>query len=359
MKKSFLKNILESSEGIHLTAYLVNRHDVADLKVQLREVINEAYEWLYEAINEDERNKFLEPLDNLLKDASIFQDIKGHVGIFRKKDYFRILSIPVPVEKQCHVATSFHVKPLLRWMQIDREFMLLGFDNESAHLYLGNQTSLQKIDSILLPKFFEKDEKSFLWINDWILRLTRTTKPPLFLAGETSLADTFLNKLKYEGVVKTPLAKQFQEHRVNELTQVIRALLNQEAKKYLEKSLMEFRFAEEINLVKKNIFQIAKAAVRGRIKKLIIADGIQIFGQINKKTGGLAIHPFDLNHQDDDLLDDLAQTVLSAGGEVVVVPQEDIPKGRPILAILEHPKSNLELQQELKKLALSIERSPA
>jgi hypothetical protein len=33
-KKSTLKPILESSEGIHLTAYLPNRGDLVDLKSQ-------------------------------------------------------------------------------------------------------------------------------------------------------------------------------------------------------------------------------------------------------------------------------------------------------------------------------------
>ena len=68
---------------------------------------------------------------------------------------------------------------------------------------------------------------------------------------------------------------------------------------------------------------------------MIIAEGINVFGKIDKITGGLAIHPFDLDHEDDDLLDDIAQEVLSHGGKVVVARHEEMPKGRPILAILE------------------------
>ncbi|HND86606.1 MAG TPA: hypothetical protein PLU50_12385, partial [Pseudobdellovibrionaceae bacterium] len=120
-KKVSLKSILESSEGIHLTAYLVNRGDLVDLKLQLQETLNEAYEWLYSVQSIEERKKFLEPLDALLNDARILKDMKGNIGIFRTKDSFRILNIPVDLERQCHVATTFHVKPLLRWMQLDRE----------------------------------------------------------------------------------------------------------------------------------------------------------------------------------------------------------------------------------------------
>jgi hypothetical protein len=91
-----------------------------------------------------------------------------------------------------------------------------------------------------------------------------------------------------------------------------------------------------MNLAQKNIFQIAKAAIQGRIRKLIVADEIRIFGKLDLKTGGMAIHPFDLDHEDDDILDDLAQTVLAQGGEVVLASRDEIPKGRPVLAILNH-----------------------
>lgn len=72
------------------------------------------------------------------------------------------------------------------------------------------------------------------------------------------------------------------------------------------------------------------------MRKLIVTDELSIFGKIDSKSGGISIHPFDLDHEDDCILDDLAQMVLSQGGEVVVASRDEIPKGRPILAILDH-----------------------
>ena len=77
---------------------------------------------------------------------------------------------------------------------------------------------------------------------------------------------------------------------------------------------------------------------------------MNIFGKINKDTGGLAIHPFHLDHEDDDILDDLAQAVIKYGGEVVVAPTDQIPSGRPILALL-HPldiEKQLDLDEDLR-----------
>lgn len=359
-KKEILRPILESQDGVHLTAYLVNRGDLIDLKSQLRNVINEAYEWIDAAMTQEERKKFLGPLDALLLDPRIFKQMRGNIGLFRNNDLFRVLNIPVDVEHSCQVATSFHVKPLLRWMQMDREFLLLGLEKESAHLYLGSQDSFKLIDTILFPDFFKeknllgsnlslkesrqkeiKEEEAYAWLNEWISELTKNSKPKLFVAGEKSQVESFNRNLKYPYALKAPISNSFNRYNVSEACTSIRKVLKEDSRKEIDKALLEFRFAEEGKRTRKNIFQIAKAVVEGRVQKLIVTDELSIFGIIDRKSGGLALHPFDLNHEDDCVLDDLAQMVLSQGGEVVIAKRDEIPNGRPILAILDDDGESL------------------
>lgn len=374
-KQTSLKPLLESENGVHLTAYLVNRGDLIDLKSQLVTVINESYEWLNSAMSMEERKRFLEPLNSLLLDARIFKQIKGNIGLFRTFDSFRVLNIPVDVEQSCQVATSFHVKPLLRWLQIDREFLLLGMEKDATHLYLGSQDTFKLVDSILFPEFFKekhsldgylnlkesrqkkvKGDETFAWLNEWIKELTKTTKPKLFVAGEKSKIEGLNRHLQYLNMMKTSISNSFGQHNVSDICADIRKILKEESKKALEKSLLEFRFAEEGNRTRKNIFQIAKAVVQGKVRKLIVTDELSIFGTIDKKTGGLALHPFDLDHEDDCILDDLAQMVLSQGGEVVIAKREEIPKGRPILAILDDDGLVLEKTEDLQAFEVLQER---
>lgn len=374
-KKTALKPLLESKDGAHLTIYLVNRGDLIDLKSQLRTMMNEAYEWLNSAMTPEERKKFFEPLDALLLDARIFKQMKGNIGLFRNRDSFRVLNVPVEIEQSCQVATSFHVKPLLRWMQTDREFLLLGLEREAAHLYLGSQDSFKIVDTILFPEIFKekgflggylnlkesrrrkvKQEETYAWLNDWLTELTRISKPKLFIAGDKAQVESLNRNLKYPHAVKTAVANTFGQHNVSGLCASIRKVLKDESKQALENALLEFRFAEEDNRTRKNIFQISKAVVEGRVRKLIVTDELNIFGKIDLKTGGLAIHPFDLDHEDDDVLDDLAQMVLSQGGEVVVAKRDEIPKGRPILAILDDDAQELEKTEDLHQYEVLQER---
>ena len=352
-KKSALRTILQSSKGLHLTAYLENRNDPEDLKSQLKEIIEEAKEFLEPAQNTEQMNKFLEPLVSVLNDGRIMNSMKGNVGIFRTEDSFRILNIPVTVEKQIHVASSFHVKPLLKWMQQDRDFLILGLNRESVHLYMASQTTMNKLSTVVMPDFFKIEtdlkgkpdrkqskhisqnrERFFNWLNQWLEQRTQNSDLMLFLAGDKFLVEGFIKKNKYKNVIKTPVMLRFTEQNINEICNCIRIVLKEDSEKVLERALLEFRIAEDQNRVKKNLFQVAKAAVQGRIKKLIVADGINIYGKIDNTTGGLSIHPFDLDHEDDDILDDLAQTVLANGGDVILAPRDEIPKKRTVLAIL-------------------------
>lgn len=354
-KKNILRPILESSQGLHLTAYLENRGDLAYLKSQLQETIDEAGKWLLNIQTEEEQKRFLEPLFALLDDARIFKDIKGNVGLFRNENSFRILNIPIEVEQSCQVATSFHVKPLLRWLQGDQDFLLLGLTSEEAHIYLGSLYSFKLLDSIYYDDLINvkklvknnkgpkgtiknqiKKEDLFFSIREWIIEATKFSKPKLFIAGDESNILHLKRILKYKNLVREPISTSvFDPQQVKELSEKARRIVKNETYKNFAKALLEFRFADDESRVSKNIFQIAKAVVKGRVRKLIVTDELSIFGKIDLQSGGLAIHPVDMDHEDDCILDDLAQMVLNQGGEVIIAKRDEIPKGRPILAILD------------------------
>lgn len=355
-KMSILRPLLESNQGQHLTAYISNHQNLFELRQQLRETLDIAYEYLSPVMNPEALVRFLAPIHNTMEDTDLLKRLKNNIGIFRNEKIFRIVSLPVPVEQSCIVATSFHIKPLLKWMQLDRDFLLLGVNDSSAHLYQGNQNSLTLIDSI----FFTTTQRTSFAFNSkkassqnqsynesinhltaWLFNLIRHENLRLFISGPNELTSRLEKYFPDLSINKLDYVKSFNPESAIELCTEIRSRLKKSAENDLEKALMEFYHAEDLNMTSKNIFHITKAAINGKVKKLIIADEINIFGKIDKVTGGLSIHPVHLDNEDDDILDDLAQEVLAHGGEVVVASRELIPKGRPILAILE--KTNPQL----------------
>lgn len=331
-KESSLKPILASQGGLHLTAYLVNRGDVEDLQSQLRQSLREAKAWLSEVLPPDELKKFLEPFQALQKETRLLANVRGNIALFRNLEGFRMLALPVEVERLCVVATTFHVKPLLRWIQSDHTFLLLGFHANEAHLYLGNQNAFQKIG--MLPVSTRRPHGH---LEAWLKDYAKSGQTRLFLAGDPTLTNP------YEAL-GSPVAADFREESVGRLCAFVRRLLRIEEQIKIQESLIEFRIAEERRLATNNIFRIAESASRGEVRKLIVADRVSIFGKMDPRTGALSLHPFDLDHEDDDLLDDLAQTVLARGGEVVVAPIDSLPNAKPALAILKSPAHHNELK---------------
>lgn len=337
-KKSSLRPILESSGGTHLSIYINNQGDLEDLKAQISDIINQSTKHLSLTMSLRERNKFLGPFESLLLDARIFKQMKGNIGIFRNQDFFNIINIPIEVKTNFYVATSFHVKPLLKWLQADQEFLLASFETDSVHLYKGSQDSFKLVDSVLLPECLKKSDKqdeAFIWLSEWVSLFADNSTTKLFITDKNSIIGNVKNHIKYNNFIKLGFSNTSDEQNISDICSSIREILKKHSKLKVEKALEDFHFAEEKNRTCKNIFKISKAVVEGRVKKLVITDEINVFGTINKGSGYLSIHPFDLDHEDDDVLDDLAQIVLRQGGEVLIASRVEIPNSLPILAILD------------------------
>lgn len=341
-KRMTLKSILNSRDGIHLTAYLRNYGSVEMFERQIKDTLTIANEHLASVMPEEDLKRFLSPLKHLQSDSKLLKSFNSNIGIFRSSDSFRMLNVPVETDYLCVVATSFHVKPLLRWIQADKEFFMLGMDDKSVSIYYCTQSNAVHVDTIFISNF----DKSKIWFNEWLRSCVGQGRTPLFLSGDQKFTNQIFSEVTYPYFRRDCVVGFFNSAHPESAVAEIRLHLQKETRQQLEKSLVEFNWAEEMKLGYKNIFQIARAAVKGKIRKLIVADGIQIFGKIDKHTGGIKINPAHLDHEDDDLLDDLAQTVLASGGEVIVVPRNTIPKGRPILAIL---KQNSKAKSELKE----------
>lgn len=364
-RRSILEPIFQSHEGLHLSIYLVNRGDPQDVKAQLRQALNQARESLEPVQSKEALDLFLKPVLGLLTDTRVLQNVKGHIGIFRNEDFFRILSIPIEVNFLCSVATTFHIKPLLRWLQMDREFLLLGLEPGAFHLYQGSQHALKSIEIRRRPlaapvesqgptagirPHRELMQEVMDGLNEWLSRVPAEVRPKLYLVGESTLCGAVFKRLRVGRAVRLVNYTSFHQSKLADMCQDIRRALKKEARQELERAFIEYRCAAEMNLTTSNMDQIAQAAIQGQVRKLIIADGMYIFGRLHPDTGRLTLHPRDMDHEDDDILDDLAQTVLFHGGNVLIASRHQLPQGRPALAILDNERAAAIMPNPVKEL---------
>ncbi len=350
---SEVSGILNSSGGIHLSIYIEGKLGIVESKKMLQKYLVEAEVYLSPVLSESEKQKFLDPIYNLLLSDTFLNGSEESYAIFRKNNELSYLKLPLKVAAGCHVATTFHVKPILSWKQVERKFYLIHSDHEKITLYFANKTTCQKISAYEFEKNDENktfQERNALATNknatfsnqmkilakqiDFSISKHSTENTnTLFFSGISQINKEIFSNLKYPKKVHSTFLSGSSRKSISKNCEFIRNYLAKEALKAHESSVEDFRFALLQNRVMKNIFQIAKCAVLGKIQRLIISEDQNLFGKLNEKNGDIKLYPRDKDHEDDDILDDIAQIVLKNGGEVIVTPSQKIPNYFPILAI--------------------------
>jgi|GEM_PF-367099 len=359
-KNKLLKSVIDSKHGLHLSTYIKFDGNILNFRGKLNALLKSVDDHLSPVLSLEEKKKFLLPIKALSHDSGILKRMKGNIAIFRKNDFFRYVCLPIEIEETCIVADSFHIKPLIKWAQQDQDFLFVGLNFEGASLYKGSQTEFKKLDAGIYPeslKRFDSDggylslkekrqqraelQHTMEWLACWVEDLVKKTDTTVFVAGNKDLVSAFVKNFRSDKLFPETIAPHYSADKAFTICNHIRALLRLESRERLNDVLKEFEDAQKLKTAKINLFQIAKAAIRGEIKKLIVAEDVNVFGKLDTSTGGVSLHPLDLDHEDDCLLDDLAQTVLLKGGEVVVAPRSEIPMGRPIVAVLYNRQSDL------------------
>ncbi len=342
-KLSRFRPLLESNEGTHVSIYIPRDESSGNVHAYIREAVALARRHLVRVMEERELEWFLKPLENLNQNPEIIESFQTHFAIFRSPWAFQIIKIPIEIEFSCSVASSFHVKPLLKWMQTDRECLVLDFQDQSCRIYQGGRITWRALKDF--PYDSKAGEIDHTEINDFLLQATAHPRPPIFLCGQKEPMESFSLGLKYDGLRHFFILDNEPPSRQEIIRNHISRTLEREEIFQIDSSLAEYSYAEQFYITRSDLRDIARAAVQGRIRKLIIAEDKKIFGKLNSFTGEISIHPFDLDHEDDDLLDDIAQLVMKKGGSVIISRQKDLFEGRPALAILNFESLDANLSQ--------------
>ncbi len=328
---------------------------IEELRSELRCMVEEAKAYLKRRLPPLQIETFLRPVREFATPGRLIGQPGYSIGIFRSQETFRVLTLPFEVDRLCVVANSYHVKPLIKWARLDSRFFLLGVDSEGASLYRGSLASFQSVDRALFPakvtdglakRDYRPLRETLSWIDEWLRAYVTNTDTPMYLVGNREVLKEVSDELGYSSIDRTPLAFSFRKERAAEYCEDARKRIKARYLREVESALIEYFHAQDRKLTLGTLQQIARSAAEGRIKKLFVAEDVRFWGRMDRTTGKVQLHPMQLNSEDDDLLDDLAELVLSRGGEVVVGKLEQLPYGRPVSAILTDQQQSAAARKE-------------
>jgi hypothetical protein len=295
------------------------------------------------------------------------------IAVFATSELFKVYRLQRPVRELAIVADSFHTKPLMRILQSAGRYHVLGLNREEAILFEGNRYVLDEVE--LAPDFprtaadvigvkdgeperkkraygragpglttrhgtdvrqdlvDNETERFFRAVDEAVSeQYSRPSGMPLLLAALPEHHHMF------RAVSRNPLL----------LTEAIDVYPNAQSLDKLRERAWQLllpRYLDRLSgLVERfgasraedrsgaDLAEIARATAAGRVATLLIDADRVIPGRFDPVSGAIAFAPpNDLGV--DDLLDDVSEHALKAGGEVVVVPTERMPTDTGIAAI--------------------------
>lgn len=333
--------------------------------LRFRHLVQELEQSLEGEYPADKIRSLLEPFEELERDHDFWNHTLDGIAVLGAPGLFQVYALQRPVPELAVVAKSFHTKPLRRLLQSSDRFQVLGLSLHEIKLFEGNRDSLDEmelapdvprtIDEALGEELTEahqtvasyggtslgssmrhgqggkKDEvdidaeRFFRAVDQAILEHhSRPSDLPLLLAALPEHHGIF------HQVSKNPflLAEGIKIHPdalpLDELREKAWQFFEPQYQLRLAKLADEFALAKSKDLGLDELQEIAEAVVGGRISTLLIESNREIAGRIDAATG--QIQTGDLrNPEVDDVLDDLAEIVSSKGGQVMVIPSEQMP----------------------------------
>ncbi len=371
----FPKDMIFKEEGPLISLYQPTHRSFPDNKqdpIVFKNLIREIENSLKQTDNIDSIDSIMKPLYELKEDKFFWNNTSDGIAVLASQNKCIVYNLQNPVKELAVVANSFHIKPLIKAFQSTEDYQLLGLSRENFSLYQGNRNGFEEImidqdtprtmkevlgdqlsDSYLshgsyagaggptmyhghgdVKQEIDKDtEKYFRYVDSYVYEnYSKPSKLPLILVSLSEYHSEFKRfsnnpYLLEEGISKSIESLNLDE--IQERAQIIIEAINMEK---MQKMIESYKKAEAELLGSADLWQVAKAAYESRVETILIEEDKIVPGKIDDKTGIIKFGNID-SPDYDDILDDLAELVLSCGGTVFVLPKDKMPSCTGIAAI--------------------------
>ena len=331
--------------------------------IRFRNLVKKLEASLQQKYPKREIKSLIQPFEDLAEDRSFWNHTADGLAVLSAPGLFRVYRLQRPVTELVVVADSFHTKPLMRITQSADRYQILALSRNAFKVFEGNRDALGEILPIegvpqaadeLLGKdasaregahrtygpsgdaaWHGTDVKQDATDRDTGQFFRAVDRAVLQHCSQPSGMRLILAALpehhhQFRAISSNPfLMKEALDVHPDDLSlDALRERAWQLVQPYyLERlaGLVEaFGAAAAKGQGADKLGEIAKAAIDGRIATLLIEADRLIPGTIDVTSGRISSGDLD-NPEVDDVLDDLGEHVLKAGGEVIIVPVERMP----------------------------------
>jgi hypothetical protein len=379
LSKEELKELLTPCGEHCISLYMpTNRAPVEGRQdlIRFRNMVRETEERLIRGgLRPPEAKEYLAPLLRLLDDLAFWQYRGDGLALFFSRDMIRHFRLPVRFEELAVVASRFHLKPLIPLFTEDSGFYVLALSQNEIRLIQGNRYGAWAVELDDIPAsladaikndapeqqlqfrsktslgpgrrqavFFahgglddsKDDIRRYLQqIDKGIKEVLRQNRVPLMLAGVDYLASIYREVNSYSNLLGEGIIGNPELLSPEELHARAWKLIQPRFQKAREEAISQYRQLAGTGRTSQELAEIVPAAAQGRIEKLVVAQGVQVWGSFLPDREAVELHGEPVAGSV-DLLDLAAIQALQNGGLVYTVEPEALPGNAPIIALFRY-----------------------
>jgi hypothetical protein len=302
------------------------------------------------------------------------------LALFRSHDFLAHYALPLAVEPLVVVADTFHVRPVLRFLQSNQRYFLLNLSLGRVSFFKGSAMGLGPVEITSLPRSLaditagEQHERGlkhhagshgvaggagefsiyggsgkqesvraedtrayFRSIDKAIWEVLRDETAPLIVASTTEHHPIFAAVSRYTHLLHDGVMGNFNNTPLPELHAkawpIVQRHIAERENEVLEhygNSIKRHRSTDEVH-------SVGAAAVQGRIRELLVLRDTHLWGRMDPATGNIELHKdvaLQQDAHDDDVIDDIAEAVILRGGAVYSFEKDRMPTKSPLAAVL-------------------------
>lgn len=369
--KEFPHPMMEKGKRPVISIYVdthIKKPDRLENPIRFKNLVKEA-----QASLKEKEFKGFKDLFSLFKemeeDALFWEGATESMAILGDEDECIVYKLPVNVKSLAIVSDSFYIKPLLRSFQSNGHYHVLGLNRDNFVLFEADRYGITEIPVDASDATMEgvlgtektaphlsvasiggdqsmyhghggaKDErkvdqeKFFRHVDTFVLeQYSKKQKIPLILVSPDEHQGEFRKLSKNNFLIDEGIKIDGDALDKKSLYVKVQDVMQERFKKELKDRMAAFSEAHAKDLGSDDVIQIGRAIVEGKVASLYLEENTVHPGRFDPQLGTVMQGEI-ADPRVGDVYDDMAEVVLSRGGEVLILSKDEMPTERDLAAV--------------------------
>ena len=391
------RELLEIDATPAVSIYMpIERQEMTNkaLRLQFRAQVDDVVERLEasERVDAETYDPVVARLREMVEERTFWDRSGDGVAVFVAPGFEAVYFLPVGFETKTVVANNFHTRPLLDHIAAPADYWVLAIGEKEVSFWEGSSTGVESVEIDDLPQslqealMFEEEpdqdglnyqtgsnytsggsstdsggsrslpspmyhghgggkeehkaylRRYFSEVSKGIRDYLGGAEGPVILAAVDFCHPIFRQASKLRNLADEGIEGNVHFWNDKEIYEAAWPIAKAEMNQRIDDALTKWERAYGRGAAETDPSTVGRRAVEGRIHKLLLDEDAELWGKYDRTTGKLERLPDNPDDEDGamavDIYDEIAETVIQLGGEVVVIPSDRMPADSGIGAIL-------------------------